>query len=78
MADGNQIGHSRYGLLFEQRHRIGVSQVMWESDYPHPDSAWPHSRKRLADGVVDIPDDEVRLMVETNARRLFGLGADSA
>ena len=62
----------------EQRHRIGVSQVMWESDYPHPDSAWPHSRKRLADGVVDIPDDEVRLMVETNARRLFGLGADSA
>jgi predicted TIM-barrel fold metal-dependent hydrolase len=62
----------------EQRHRIGVSQVMWESDYPHPDSAWPHSRQRLADGVVDIPDDEVRLMVETNARRLFGLGVDSA
>jgi predicted TIM-barrel fold metal-dependent hydrolase len=57
----------------EQRHRIGVDQIMWESDYPHPDSAWPHSRDRLATRVVDIPDDEVRQMVETNARQLFHL-----
>ena len=24
VADGNQIGHSRYRLLFEQRHRVGA------------------------------------------------------
>ena len=57
----------------EQRHRIGLSQILWESDYPHPDSAWPHSRERLADSVRDIPDDEVRQIVEGNARELFGL-----
>jgi predicted TIM-barrel fold metal-dependent hydrolase len=60
----------------EQRHRIGVSQIMWESDFPHADSAWPHSRERLADRVRDIPDDEVRQIVQTNAADLFGLTLD--
>ena len=57
----------------DQRHRIGVGQILWESDYPHTDSAWPHSRERLAERVQAIPDDEVRRMVETNAAELFGL-----
>jgi predicted TIM-barrel fold metal-dependent hydrolase len=59
----------------EQRHRIGLSQIMWESDYPHADSAWPCSRERLAGRVADVPDDEVRLIVEANARQLFGIPA---
>jgi predicted TIM-barrel fold metal-dependent hydrolase len=60
-----------------QRHRIGVSQILWESDYPHADSAWPHSRELLAARVHGIPDAEVRQMVETNAAELFrvALGA---
>ena len=57
----------------EARHRIGVSQIMWESDYPHADSAWPHSREELARRMRDVPDDEVDQMVERNATRLFGL-----
>jgi predicted TIM-barrel fold metal-dependent hydrolase len=61
----------------EQRHRIGLSQIMWESDYPHADSAWPRSRERLAERVAHVPDDEVRLIVEANARRLFGIPADA-
>jgi predicted TIM-barrel fold metal-dependent hydrolase len=62
----------------EQRHRIGVEQIMWESDYPHADSAWPRSRERLAGRMADVPDDEVRLMVEINARRLFGVPMDAS
>ena len=57
----------------EARHRIGVSQIMWESDYPHADSAWPHSREELARRMRDVPDDEVEQMVERNATRLFAL-----
>src|SRR5690606_20751712 len=26
----------------EMRHRIGVDNIMFESDYPHSDSNWPH------------------------------------
>ena len=44
---------------------------MFESDYPHSDSQWPHTRKVLEDVMLDVPDDEVRKMVETNARTLY-------
>ena len=25
--------------------RLGVDDVMWASDYPHPDSTWPEAQK---------------------------------
>jgi predicted TIM-barrel fold metal-dependent hydrolase len=55
----------------EARYRIGVDNLMFESDYPHSDSQWPHTRKILADALVDVPDDEARKMVEDNARKLY-------
>jgi predicted TIM-barrel fold metal-dependent hydrolase len=51
--------------------RIGVDNVMFESDYPHSDSNWPNSRKRLEVSLADIPDDDARKIAELNARRLF-------
>ncbi|WP_067662399.1 amidohydrolase family protein [Nocardia miyunensis] len=55
----------------EQRHRIGIDNIMFESDYPHSDSNWPHTRKLLAEQLLDVPDDEARKIVELNARSLF-------
>jgi predicted TIM-barrel fold metal-dependent hydrolase len=55
----------------ESRHLIGVDNIMFESDYPHSDSQWPHTRKLLADSLIDVPDDEARKMVELNARKLY-------
>jgi predicted TIM-barrel fold metal-dependent hydrolase len=51
--------------------RIGVDNVMFESDYPHSDSNWPHSRTRLAASLANVPDDLARKVAEDNARRLF-------
>lgn len=55
----------------EQRHRIGIGNIMWEGDYPHSDSNWPNSRKRVADMLADVPDDEAWAITEQNARRVF-------
>ncbi|MGD0702622.1 MAG: amidohydrolase family protein [Trebonia sp.] len=55
----------------EQRHRIGIDNIMFESDYPHSDSNWPHTRKMLADALAEVPDDEARKIVELNARALY-------
>jgi len=55
----------------EQRHKIGVNNILFESDYPHSDCNWPHTRKLLAESMVDVPDNEARLIVEGNARRIF-------
>jgi len=53
------------------RHRIGIDNIMFESDYPHSDCNWPHTRKMLAESLVDVPDDEARKIVELNARGLY-------
>jgi hypothetical protein len=29
------------------RHLVGVDNIMFEGDYPHSDSNWPHIRKVL-------------------------------
>ena len=58
------------------RHDIGIECITWECDYPHSDSNWPNSRKRVAEMLADVPDDEVHRMVELNARELFHFDAD--
>lgn len=53
------------------RHVIGVDRLTIEVDYPHSDSSWPDTRKRAAEVLADVPDDEVAMIVETNARRML-------
>ncbi|MFI5041091.1 MAG: amidohydrolase family protein [Acidimicrobiales bacterium] len=55
----------------EIRHLIGVDNLMFEGDYPHSDSNFPASRKKLAHVLHDVPDDEARKIAEDNARRVF-------
>jgi predicted TIM-barrel fold metal-dependent hydrolase len=57
------------------RHAIGVDNILIEVDYPHSDSNWPNSRKRVAEHLVKVPDDEAHRIVELNASRLMHLGA---
>jgi hypothetical protein len=58
-------------LGVELRHSIGVHNILWESDYPHADGIWPDSRTKAKETMADVPDDDVRAMVEGNARRVF-------
>ena len=44
---------------------------MLEIDFPHSDSNWPNSRKRAAEVLAEVPDDECALIVEENARRML-------
>ncbi|MDT7793775.1 MAG: hypothetical protein QOD59_3211, partial [Mycobacterium sp.] len=38
-------------------------------------SNWPHTRKLLAEHLIDVPDDEARKIVELNARTLYNFWA---
>ena len=55
----------------KNRESIGIDRIMLEVDYPHSDSNWPNTRKRAAEILADVPDNEVEMIVETNARSLF-------
>jgi predicted TIM-barrel fold metal-dependent hydrolase len=59
----------RHGMA--NRHQIGVDRILVEIDYPHSDSNWPHSRKRIAETLAEVPDDEAHRIVELNARELL-------
>jgi predicted TIM-barrel fold metal-dependent hydrolase len=55
----------------EARHTIGVDKLMWGSDYPHPDGAWPQSRQRISEMFAGVPIPEVRLMLGETACRVY-------
>ena len=55
------------------RHDIGVDNLLWATDYPHPDSTWPHSQQVIHDHFADVPVEEMRLIVGGNAARIYNL-----
>jgi predicted TIM-barrel fold metal-dependent hydrolase len=55
----------------DNRDRIGVDSIMWEGDYPHTDTTWPHSRPRLEKELEGCTADEVAKIAYQNAERVF-------
>jgi predicted TIM-barrel fold metal-dependent hydrolase len=55
------------------RHRMNVDHLMWSTDYPHSGSDWPNSRVSIERVFRDVPRDEVKKMLHTNCRELYGL-----
>ena len=51
--------------------KIGVRNVMVESDYPHTDSAWPNTLKSLLGQISHLDEDSQSLVLRGNAERLF-------
>jgi len=60
-----------YGV--SQRHHLGIDNLMWATDYPHPDSTWPHSQQVLETHFADVPSEEARAMIGGTAARLYRL-----
>jgi predicted TIM-barrel fold metal-dependent hydrolase len=55
------------------RHQIGVEQMMFGTDYPHPEGTWPNTREWLQVILEGIPEREARLLLGENAARVYGL-----
>ena len=53
------------------RHRIGVENIMFETDYPHGDGTWPHTQDLVEETYGDLPADELRAILSGNAARVF-------
>ena len=55
------------------RDLLGVENIMWSTDFPHPVTSWPHSRKVVDEEFESIPADERELMLSGNAIRVWNL-----
>jgi predicted TIM-barrel fold metal-dependent hydrolase len=56
----------------EARHDIGLRQIMWGSDYPHPEGTWPNTKDQMYDTFRGLPEDEIGLMLGENAIDFYG------
>ncbi len=55
-----------------RRYEIGVDNICWGNDFPHPEGTWPHTREFLAEVFCDIPRDETAAMLGTTAAAVYG------
>jgi predicted TIM-barrel fold metal-dependent hydrolase len=53
--------------------RMGPDHIMVESDYPHADSTWPDTAKRVQANFGHLPADVIRKVTIDNAAALFGV-----
>ena len=60
-----------------RRYEIGVGNICWGNDFPHPEGTWPHTREFLADVFWDIPADETAAMLGGNAAEVYGFDLDA-
>jgi uncharacterized protein len=54
---------------------LGPDNFMWASDYPHPDSTFPHSREAIAHAFRGLDQSFIERVTAGNCARLYGLGA---
>jgi predicted TIM-barrel fold metal-dependent hydrolase len=77
------LHHRVYGCVFDDevglrnRDLVGMDQICFETDYPHADSTFPHSKKVAADIVTQagMSEEETWKFLRGNAIRCFGLDA---
>ena len=61
------------GLGIKLRDMIGVDNIAWGSDYPHPESTFPKSRQILEELVADCNDEEKVKIAGGNMVRIYHL-----
>jgi len=59
--------------LRHAHEKLGLNNIMWSSDYPHPVSSWPNSQAIVAEMFHGVPDDERELVLNGNAARVWNL-----
>lgn len=60
-----------------QRYEIGVDNLLWGNDFPHPEGTWPNTKQWLRDSFHDIPVDETRTMLGLAAAEIYNFDLDA-
>ncbi|MGE3833434.1 MAG: amidohydrolase family protein [Acidimicrobiia bacterium] len=76
----SEYWHSNMAATFEEDsvgmkllEELGEDNVMWATDYPHPDCTWPVSQDVLVEQFGGLPEATKRKITHGNAARLYHL-----
>jgi predicted TIM-barrel fold metal-dependent hydrolase len=61
----------------DRRHLIGVGNLMWGNDLPHPEGTFPYTRYWIHERLKDIPETEARRILGLNAAEVYGVDLDA-
>ena len=77
-AKPSEIFHRQVYATFEEEPLgpqliplLGADNFMWASDYPHPDSTFPHSAEAIAVAFAGLDDTLVRKVTADNCAALY-------
>jgi predicted TIM-barrel fold metal-dependent hydrolase len=59
-----------------RRYEIGVDNIMWGNDFPHPEGTWPYTREFLRDRFWDMPIDETERILGLNQVDFYGFDVE--
>jgi predicted TIM-barrel fold metal-dependent hydrolase len=69
-----------YSCVFDDRvalerllDKVGVDQLCFETDYPHADSTWPHSKEAALRNLDGLDDQSIRKILRDNAIEMLRL-----
>ena len=54
---------------------IGENNIIWGSDYPHPDGVWPDSRQVISENLGRLNETYLQKIVCDNTARMYGFTA---
>ena len=54
---------------------LGEDNIMWGSDFPHPDGVWPASQHFIDDELGHFPEEIRYKVICDNAVKLYGFAA---
>lgn len=54
-----------------RRHDVGIGNLLWGNDLPHPEGTFPHTRRWIRARFHDLPQDETRQILGLNAAALY-------
>ena len=57
----------------EQRHAIGIDNVLWSTDFPHPVCNWPNAGAKIQKQFAGVPEAEVHAITWQNGARMYGI-----
>ena len=76
----SQYFHRNMALTFmddevglQSRHLVGIENILWSTDFPHPATTWPNSRDVVERQFAGIPSHERDAICSGNAARIYRL-----
>ncbi len=61
----------------ERLQLIGVGNMMWGNDLPHPEGTFPYTRYWIKERFHDVAEDDARRILGLNAAEVYGLDVEA-